>query len=288
VFYDHVNLHQSNVVGCHISYNGGGGVVCRGGDVRNIHIGTSDIESNHAADGEPTANVLIDSTDGPMGIGEVAIVGCTIQHNHTSPDSANVRILGKSGEKEGEPVREGNVTIADNVFSDVQTNVHLRDCRGVTVVGNTFWMGFAHDLLVEDCSDIVVGPNNLDRNPRYDYGDSLTAKGGVIFRGCADCTVNGLHIHGAHDVVAGLLVENSRRFNITGCTVLDCDGVGVWLKDVIDSRLSDCLVRDDRPGRNDAVALRLSGGGNLVADNLLGGRSEIDPGSTVAEDGDDR
>jgi hypothetical protein len=29
VFYDHVNLHQSNIVGSHISYNGGGGVVTR-------------------------------------------------------------------------------------------------------------------------------------------------------------------------------------------------------------------------------------------------------------------
>ncbi|MGH7959651.1 MAG: hypothetical protein ACREH8_21935 [Opitutaceae bacterium] len=37
-----------------------------------------------------------------------------------------------------------------------------------TFTGNTFWMGFAHDLLVEDSSNVVVGPNNLDRNPRYE------------------------------------------------------------------------------------------------------------------------
>ena len=36
VFYDHVNLHQSNILGCHISYNGGGGVVSIGGNVRNV------------------------------------------------------------------------------------------------------------------------------------------------------------------------------------------------------------------------------------------------------------
>ncbi len=46
IFYDNVNLHQSNIVGSHISYNGGGGVVMRGGEVRNVHIGTCDIESN--------------------------------------------------------------------------------------------------------------------------------------------------------------------------------------------------------------------------------------------------
>jgi hypothetical protein len=48
VFYDDVNLHQSNVTGCHISYNDGGGVVCRGGEVRNIQIGNCDIEANMA------------------------------------------------------------------------------------------------------------------------------------------------------------------------------------------------------------------------------------------------
>ena len=34
IFYDTVNLHQSNITGSHISYNAGGGVVVRGGDVR--------------------------------------------------------------------------------------------------------------------------------------------------------------------------------------------------------------------------------------------------------------
>ena len=48
VFYDAVNLHQSNITGSHISYNRGGGVVVRGGDVRNIHIGNCDIEGNTA------------------------------------------------------------------------------------------------------------------------------------------------------------------------------------------------------------------------------------------------
>ncbi|MGC1272726.1 MAG: right-handed parallel beta-helix repeat-containing protein, partial [Planctomycetaceae bacterium] len=273
VYYDDVDLHQSNIVGCHISYNGGGGVVSRAGNVRNIHIGTCDIESNHSPDGEPTANVLIDCAGGVAGTAEVAIVGCTIQHNHTSPNSANIRILGLSGEKDGVPVREGNVTIADNVFSDVQTNVHLRDCKGVTIVGNTFWMGFEHDLLVEQCSDVVVGPNNLGHNARYSYGDSASARDAVVFRDCTDCTLTGLHINGVKDAPAGLLIERGRRFNITGCTILDCDGVGLWLKDVSDSRVSDCLIRDDRPDRKDAVSLRWSNGtGNLIADNLLGGR----------------
>lgn len=36
VFLDQLNLHQINVVGSHISYNRGGGIVSRGGNVRRI------------------------------------------------------------------------------------------------------------------------------------------------------------------------------------------------------------------------------------------------------------
>lgn len=86
IFYDHVNLHQSNIVGSHISYNAQGGIVFKGGEVRNVHIGTCDIESNMTADTTPTANILIDSSEGSTD--EVAITGCTIQHNSKSPGSA--------------------------------------------------------------------------------------------------------------------------------------------------------------------------------------------------------
>ena len=92
VFYDHVDLHQSNIIGSHISYNAGGGVVTIGGAVRNLHIGTCDIESNMTPESPPTANVFIDCTDGSTA--EVSITGCTIQHN-PSPGAANVRFIGK-------------------------------------------------------------------------------------------------------------------------------------------------------------------------------------------------
>ncbi len=195
IFYDNVSLHQSNIVGCHISYNRGGGIVSRAGNVRNIHITGCDIESNMGRDTPPTANVLIDCTDGAEGTGEVAITGCTIQHNNDSPDSANIRILGRSKPKPKLAlVREGHVTITGNVLSDVKVNVHLRDCRGVVLTGNTFWMGFTHNLLIEDCSDIILGPNNFDRNPRYNYGNSLDARNSLVVRNSEDCTLTGLHV----------------------------------------------------------------------------------------------
>jgi hypothetical protein len=64
LFLDNVNLHQTNITGCHISYNLGGGIVAVGGEVRNLHVGTCDIEANHDENGPPSANILLDSTGG--------------------------------------------------------------------------------------------------------------------------------------------------------------------------------------------------------------------------------
>lgn len=276
ILYDHVSLHQSNIVGSHISYCGGGGVVLRGGDVRNVHIGTCDLESNHAPGGPPTANVLIDCSGSTSGTAEVAITGCTIQHNSESPESANIRILGRGDAGPRGRADWGHVTITGNVLSDVATNIHLRGCRDVTITGNTLWMGFAHNLLIEDSTAVVVGANVLDRNPAYAYGKSATATNAVIFKDCRDSTVTGLHVQGVHHVEAGAVFEKCDRMNITGCTFLDNDGVGLLLKEVTRSRITECLVRDDRP---DAAGLALRAVGcreNVIANNTFGRPVEIE------------
>jgi hypothetical protein len=284
IYYDDVNLHQSNISGCHISYNAEGGVVSRAGNVRNIQITGCDIESNMSPDTPATANVLLDCTGSKYGTGEVAISGCTIQHNNPSPDSANIRILGRSdAEPQRGLVREGNITITGNVLSDVQVNVHLRDCRGVTITGNTFWMGFTHDLLIEGCSAIVVGANNFDRNPRYAYGNTADANNGIVIRDTENTIVSGLLITNVWRKSAGLLLEDCKRLNVANCTILNCDRRGLLLKDVVDSRISGCIIRDDRRS-GDFVALEIMRGrGNLIQDNLLdtAPRSMGEPGVFV-------
>jgi hypothetical protein len=274
VFYDHVNLHQSNIVGCHISYCDGGGVVTRGGEVRNIQIGACDIEANQAKGGPPTANVLIDCTGGSTA--EVAITGCTLQHSNV-PDSANVRVLGVgSGIRKGTTAQWGHVTIGDNVFSDVAVNVDLKDCRGVTLTGNTFWMGYKFNLRAENCQQLAVGPNAFERNPAYDYGASKETVNALLFKNCKDCTLTGLHVHGVHGAEAAVALDGCSRFNVTGCSVLDCDGVGLLLKEPRNCRMSDCLIRHDGERKQDAISLRVLGGsGNLFADNLLGNKVEV-------------
>lgn len=262
VFYDHVNIHQSNITGCHISYNAGGGIVTRGGNVRNLHIGTCDIESNMSPDTPATANVLIDCTGGSTG--EVSVTGCTIQHNSKSPGSANIRVLGKGkmNDNKEEPTKEGHIAITGNVFSDVMVNIHLDHARGVSITGNTFWEGFEHDLLVENSECIVIGPNDFDRNPRYSVnGNWAKDLNGLVFRDCADCKLSSFLVKGVWAKPAAVLLEKCDRFTVRDLSILDSDGIGLWLKDCTCSRVSDCLIRDDRPEKKMTEALKVEGGG---------------------------
>lgn len=269
VFLDQLNLHQINITNCHISYNDGGGVVSRNSEIRNLQIGSCDIEANMGgADSEPTANVLLDSTG--SSVGEVAIVGCTIQHSHEAPEAVNILVLGESDVRNfTDERRSGNITIADNVLSDVQVNVSLHHVRGATITGNTLWKGYRKDLVVEHCRSVVVTGNVFDRNPRYHYGDGATAKRGVLFVDSTDCTISGNQMTGAVDGEAAMVIRRCDRFNVTGCSILDYGRCGLLLDEVSNSRVSDCLIRDDRAGA-EGQAIRIEGENNLsVVDCLL-------------------
>lgn len=262
IFYDDVDIHQSNITGSHISYNHRGGIISRGGSVRNVHIAGCDIESNMGADEAPTANILIDCSSSFSGTAEVAITGCTIQHNSESPDSANIRIIGQS-RLDSPPLHPwGHVTITGNVMSDVMVNVHLHACRGVSISGNTFWKGYGHNMLVEDCSNVLIGPNLFDNNPNYERG-GRKANNNLVVRNSKNCTFTGLHITGTYGP-AGLLVEDAYRMNITNCTILDCENVGLLLKNVSSSRVSGCLIANENSDLPFTPLLVAGGKGNII------------------------
>lgn len=265
LYLDDVNLHQINVSNSHISYNAGGGIVVRAGNVRNLQVSGCDLEANMGPDSPSTANILIDGRGGAAGVAEVAITGCTIQHTQNAPDSANIRFIGVDADQR----RWGHLTIGNNVLSDVQFNVDLQHARGVVITGNTFWKAAQQNLRVVDCSHVVVGPNAFDRNPRY--RNQQQTNNGLLFRDCHDCTLTGLHIQGVQREPAGLVLENCRRFNVTGCTILDCDGAGVLLDNVTLSRLSGCLIDNSlAPDGSWRPVILTSDSEVLQADNLLG------------------
>ena len=283
VYLDDVNLHQINVTGTHVSYCDLGGIVARAGQVRNLHISGCDIESNHGANGPPTANVLIDSTGGSNA--EVAITGCTIQHNHNAPGSANIRIKGPSATKAKgtDELRDGHVTIVGNVLSDVKVNVHLAHARGVVMTGNTCWTAYEHNVLVENSTAVTVGPNNFDRNPRYAGEEKPETANDIVFRNCSDCALTGFTVSRVRAAPAAVALETCDRFNVTNLTILDSDAVGLLLKDVTRSRVSGCLIRDDRPD-TESLAVKAAGGrSNMIVDNYFGRPADIPRGVGLAE-----
>jgi hypothetical protein len=216
----------------------------------------------------PTANVLIDCTDGSTA--EVSIVGCTIQHN-PSPGAANVRFIGKGKPRgDDDTTQWGHLSISDNVLSDVEVNIDLQHVRGAVITGNTFGGGYEHDLLVTNCSNIAVGSNTFDRNPPYYRGKAEAAKGGLVFRDSRDITLTGLHIDGIRSHPAAVQIENGNTFNLSGCTILDSDGAGLLLKNVTNSIITGCLIADRRPDRAAAPSIRIEGGkDNTLANNKL-------------------
>ncbi|MEY4567088.1 MAG: hypothetical protein RLY14_2058 [Planctomycetota bacterium] len=272
IYYDHVDLHQSNITGCHISYNAIGGIVVTGGGVRNIHIGSCDIEANMSDQDSFNANVFIDCSQGSTA--EVAITGCTLQHSADFPKSANIVFLGNGAPgqitKEDKNSRWGHLTIADNILTDTQVNVHLKHVRGATISGNSFGEGHQYNMFVEDCVAMVIANNSFDRNPPYYQGDTAKSNDAIAIRNCSDSILTGLVVNGVMRQPAAIVIEDCSDMNISNCSIFDSDGPGILLKNTKESLVTGCLIRDRRQQRPDSVSLRIEGGkGNEVHNNKL-------------------
>ena len=192
---DNVNLHQTNISASHISYCGGGGVVVRGGDVRNIHITGCDIEANHGqgrpADRQRAARLRRRQhgrsrhhrLHDPAHQGRPRIG----QHPHPRPR------LHEAPTAKDCRFNCGHVTIGDNVLSDVQTNIHLVGARGVTITGNTLLAGLCPQ---------PAGRRLAARRRRREHDGAQPAlrlhrrseQQGRLPR-LPDCTIQGLHLH---------------------------------------------------------------------------------------------
>jgi hypothetical protein len=287
VYLDNIDLHQINITNCHIMHNEGGGIVVSGGDVRgnvrNLQIVGCDIESNMAAGRPPTANILFDCSQ-TQAIGEGAIVGCSIQHSSPdlAPGCANIRIIGRDAE---DPIT--NFSVAGNTISDVDVNVHLDRARGVAFTGNTIFMGYSLDLLIERSSDIIVANNTFDRSPadvRQIQRRGHRTLRGVMLRDSCDCILSGNQIKDAHQKRAALVVERCRRLNIADCSVYYSEGPGVLLEDVEQVRLSGCMVMRNNPAAVSPVAAALTRGKhNLLLGNLFEGAVKVAPQTAILE-----
>jgi len=245
VFFDEVNLHQAIIHGCHISYCKRGGIKVIGGEIRNFHVTGNDIEYNYDVDAKESADVWIEGGKG--GIREGSIVSNTIQAK-VSPNGANVRLVGPSD------INKVSLwTITGNHISNQTTNIHLKNCRGIVLSGNSVAAGQEHAFLLEGCRSIVLGPHSLDHNPDY----KIETRDGIRLSDCEGTTITGLLMEGVRagsDKEGGALeVVNCRETSVVGCQIFEPKYRGVWIADSRNTRVGECTVMD-RTGKGTMIA----------------------------------
>jgi hypothetical protein len=242
VFLDRVNLHQTNIHGCHISYNLQGGIVVRGSEVRNLQICSNDIEYNYDTNANDSTDVWLDARQGT--IREGTIVGNTIQAK-ISPGGANVRLSGVGPDN---PNAVGMFSITGNLIGSQETNLLLEACRGVTVAGNAIYHGEKFAVRAKDCEHLVLSGNSHDHNPDY-KGKSTDA---FLFEACRHLQLTGLLIQHTHEdadpVEATMRFTGCSHINIGSCQLLDARRRGLSFKDCATVRVADSTIRAAKSG----------------------------------------
>lgn len=242
IYLDDVNLHQINVVNSHISYNRGGGIVVRDGNVRNFQISGCDLEANMPGDETPTraANVWLDVSgsqgDRKKSIAEVAITGCTIQHSANygkegtmAPGGANIRLSGK----EIWPI--DSVTISGNVMSDVTVGLEIDHSMDIAITGNTFFAPKPGFLTATNSQRIVVNGNTF--NPRQ-----FERPGTIRFANCRDCILANSTLHRFQTEDGAVVIENCEGVSLLGLILTDCKS-GIRIRGGGDILVENCQFR---------------------------------------------
>lgn len=253
VYFDGVNLHQTIISGCHISYCKHAGIKMARSEIRNLQITGCDIEYNHDIADPDSADVWIDAREGTVREGTIA--SNTIQAKG-SPRGANVRIEGPARD---DSAGAGLWTITGNVLQDQQVNVWLRHCRGVTLTGNSFASAYDRALVVEHCRNIVVGSNVFDHNPDY-AGPHLD---GIRIIGSTGVNLQNLILDGCRaggpDEGGAIEVVDSSEVLILGCQILDPEFRGVDVRNCRNVKVRECTIVDRRAKPTMREAIRFVG-----------------------------
>jgi hypothetical protein len=264
VFFDRVNLHQAIVQGSHISYCKGGGIKVSGSEIRNLQITGNDIEYNYDLKAKESADVWIDVSEGS--VREGSIVSNTIQAK-ISPGGANVRFTGPDDAN-----KVGLWTITGNHISNQMVNVHLKNCRGIVLTGNSIVLGKRRNILVEGSRHTVIGPHSLDHNPDYKGATS----DGIRLYQCSGCIVTGVVLEGSpagsKKEDGAIAVVECRETSILGCSVFEPGFRGIWVADSRNTLIADCTVMDRTGAGKMLAAIEVSGKspGTVIRGNIVG------------------
>ena len=253
IYLDGCDLHQINIIGCHISYHRHAGIKLQRSSVRNLQITGCDIENNFDAEEDDCADVWIDAREAK--VREVAIASCTIQAKY-SPGGANVRIEAKPTEHSTDA---GLWTLSGNIIQSQTHNLLLRNCHGIAVTGNSFCSAGERSLIIDTCRNIAVGSCTIDYNPDY-KGSRFD---GVLVKDSAGINLNGLIVEaslvGNKKSGGAFSVFNSHDITIANCQIFDPAHRGLHLDQVDYAVISGNLVRDHGQAPKMAEAILLTG-----------------------------
>jgi len=250
VYFDGVNIHQAIISGSHISYCKHAGIKASKSEIRNFQITGCDIEYNFGASEGESADIWIDAREGTVREGTIA--SNTIQAR-PSDGGSNVRIEGAQRSDSGSV---GLWNITGNVIQSQEVNVLLRDCRGITLTGNSFIASTKRTLVLERCANIVVGSNIFDNNRDY-KGTHIS---GIQILGSNSVNLQNLILSGS---IAGnareggaIEVADSGEVLIVGCQILDPEFRGIDIRKSRNVKVSDCQILDRRTPPKMIQALR--------------------------------
>lgn len=283
IYLDGVNLHQTIISASHISYCRLGGIRIERSEIRNLQITGNDIEYNNNAshnvsdaDGIPTAEIWLDASEGS--IREGTICSNTIQATY-SPNGSNIRIIGQAMEANA---KAGMLAISGNLIGSQWNNIHISAAQGITISGNSVYSGHHRNLLMEDCSQMVVGNNCFGHNA--DYGAEKELCTGVTLRNCRDSVFTGNVLQdcqsGRHLFPTAPELQREALLELFGCRniiissnqILDSAPYGIRLADCQDMTLSATVVTDRRspPLQKSAVYWTGAVGRSMITASTLG------------------
>lgn len=283
IFLDGVNLHQTIISASHISYCRLGGIRIERSEISNLQITGNDIEYNNNAshnvsdaDGIPTAEIWLDASEGS--IREGTICSNTIQATY-SPNGSNIRIIGQAMEANA---KAGMLAISGNLIGSQWNNIHISAAQGITISGNSVYSGHHRNLLMEDCSQMVVGNNCFGHNA--DYGAEKELCTGVTLRNCRDSVFTGNVLQdcqsGRHLFPTAPELQREGLLELFGCRniiissnqILDSAPYGIRLADCQDITLSATVVTDRRspPLQKSAVYWTGAVGRSMITASTLG------------------
>lgn len=273
LYFDHCDLHQTNVTGCHISFNKRAGIKSLAGDVHNLQISGNDIEYNNQPElaNEAGAEIDFDATEGA--ISEVTISSNTIQAT-ALPGGANIRIRGSlSGTNQGACL----IAITGNVIGSNARGLDLGQVYRLTATGNTIYDSSEYSILAKSCRGMSIGANTIC----WKADDTLSPRDGLFFDDCEQLTLTGLTAQrlclGNDATGAGIMFHNCRDVQMTGCQIIDPLYAGLELKGCSRCMISSNSIVDRRDPCRMKNAIRLGGQNKdvFIQHNMLRGASAL-------------